>query len=240
MGFAKKVSSMRIRRLSLLQGSHEARGTTVIIDVFRAFTCEPLLFYYGASQIILEADIEKCRSLQGDYLRIGESNEIPIEGFDLTNSPSLILAKGRDYFAGKRIIHRSTSGVGGAVNAFAHADEVLLASFINAAATARYIKSRSPDLVSIVAMGILSQENAPEDDHCGDYIESLLNGRPYDHVRAIREILVHETAQKFLRGDKFYLPKEDPAICLQRDLIDVALAARKQGDLLVSTRLPPG
>ena len=220
----------------MLEGSLEARGLTVIIDVFRAFTCEPLLYYYGVEKIILESDIEKCLAMSGNFIRIGENNEIPIEGFDLTNSPAHILAKGKDYFYGKMIIHRTTSGVTGALNAFERSGEVLLASFVNARATAEYIKEYNPKLVSIVAMGIRSIKKAPEDEFCGDYIESLLTGRHYDHAKAVHEILAHETAWKFLRGDKPYLPKEDPAICLQRDIVDFALAVRKRNELLMSIR----
>ncbi len=220
---------MNIKRLSLYSGALKARGTTVIIDVFRAFTCEPLLHYYGAAEIILESDIETCLALEGDFIRIGENNELPIEGFDLTNSPWLIMRKGREFFFGKRIIHRTTSGVCGAVNAFEHSDEVLLASFVNARATAEYIKRRNPELISIVAMGIRSTENAVEDDYCGDYIESILTGGAFDFYEAAGAILSNETAQKFLRGDKPYLPKEDPALCLQRDIFDFSLVVKKKG-----------
>jgi len=115
--------------------------------------------------------------------------------------------------------------------------EVLLASFLTARATAGYIKNRNPELVSIVAMGILSQQQAPEDEYCGDYIESLLTKKPYDHVEALRAILAHETAQKFLRGDKVYLPKEDPSICLQCDLFDFALRAQRQDGLVEAVKI---
>jgi len=231
-----QTNNMRIKRLALRRGALEARGITVIIDVFRAFTCEPLLYYFGVSQIILESNIDTCRAMKGDYICIGENNEVPIEGFDLTNSPSLIMEKGRDYFEGKKVIHRTTSGVTGAINAFKHSDEVLLASFVNARATAEYIEKRNPELVSIVAMGTRSRENAIEDDYCGDYIESLLNNKDYDHIKAVFDILSHESARKFLRGDKSYLPKEDPVLCLQRDIFDFALAARQQGNVIVSVK----
>jgi 2-phosphosulfolactate phosphatase len=228
---------MEIQRLSLWEGANAARGTTVIIDVFRAFTCEPLLFHYGASGIVLEGDIERCLAMRGDAILIGENNEVPIEGFDLTNSPKEIMKKGRNFFSGRNIIHRTTSGVTGAVAALAHADEVLMASFVTAHATARYIEMKNPDLVSIVAMGIRSKEKAPEDEFCGDYIESLLTGKPYDHIEAIRRILEHETAQKFLRGDKPYLPREDPAICIQRDLFPFTLTAERAGDNIKARKL---
>ena len=227
---------MRIKRLALLHGAFEACGTTIIIDVFRAFTCESLLHYYGVSQIILESDIDTCKAMNNEFIRIGESNEIPIEGFDLTNSPFLIMEKGRDYFYKKKVIHRTTSGVNGAIIALKHSDEVLLASFVNARATVEYIKKSNPELVSIVAMGIRSKEHAPEDDYCGDYIESLLSNKKYDHIKAVFDILSHETARKFLRGDKSYLPKEDPVICLQRDIFDFALIVQKKENMIASVK----
>ena len=228
---------MNIRRLSLLEGLKKARGTTVVIDVFRAFTCEPLMYYYGANRIILESDIETCKRMRGNAILVGEHNEIPIETFYLTNSPSLIMDKGRQFFENRDVIHRTTSGVTGAVTAIERTDEVLLASFVNAAATARYIRERNPGNVCIVAMGIRSMERAPEDEFCGDYIESLLTGFPYDHIKAIGDILRHETAQKFIRGDKPYLPKEDPAICLQLDLFDFALKAVRKDNLITAEKV---
>ncbi len=218
---------MHIERLALREGALAARGTAVIIDVFRAFTCEPLMYHYGAARICIEEDIEKCLRLRGNALLVGEVDEFPIEGFNLTNSPSLIIREGSQFFGGRTVVHRTTAGVTGAMAALEWAEETLLTSFINAGATAEYIRRKNPSLVSIVAMGIRSLERAPEDDLCGDYIESLLTGKPYDHIDAMQRILFQETAQKFLRGDKPYLPREDPAICLQRDLFGFALRAEK-------------
>ncbi len=228
---------MKINRFSLREGARAARGTAVIIDVFRAFTCEPLMFHYGARKVCLEGDIDRCLEMRGDAILVGERNEVPIEGFDLTNSPRMILERGREYFEGRTVIHRTTSGVTGALAAMEHADEVLLASFVNAKATAAYIARKKPAEASIVGMGIRSMANAPEDDFCGDYIEHLLNGRPYDHIEALRTILAHETAQKFIRGDKIYLPREDPAICLQRDMFGFALRAEKGTDFVEARRV---
>ncbi len=218
---------MHIERLYLREGSLAARGTTVIIDVFRAFTCEPLMFHYGAERIFIEGDIEKCLERRGEAVLVGEINEVPIDGFDLTNSPSLIMREGSRLFGGKTVIHRTTSGVTGAIASLERSDETLLASFVNARATAEYILKKRPSRASLVSMGVRSMERAPEDDFCGDYIESLLTGNSYDHIEAMRTILAHETAQKFIRGDKKHLPREDPAICIQRDLFDFALRAER-------------
>lgn len=216
---------MRVRRLSCLDGADAARGFTVVVDVFRAFTCLPLLLRLGARPVLLEADIPRCLSLGGEAVLVGEQNEAPIAGFDLPNSPSLILAAGQRRFGGQRVVLRTTSGVAGAVMALRRADEVLLASFINARATAGYLRARAAAVVSLVAMGTHGETPAPEDERCSDYIESLLRGTAYDHVAAVAEILASDSARRFLVADKPYLPAADPAICLQRDLFEHAIRA---------------
>lgn len=234
---------MRIRRLSLAEGAEAAEGLAVIIDVLRAFTCEPLMFHCGARRIILESDPQACRAFRAvdpTAVLVGEIDEVPIEGFDLTNSPSLILARGRALFEGRTVLHRTTSGVTGALTALERCEEVLLGSFITARATANYIRHRAPEVVSLVAMGVRSRAKAPEDEACGDYLESLLSGRPYDHLSAITTILADETARKFLRNDKPHLPPADPAFCLQRDLFDFTLRAEAREHRVESVRLFPG
>jgi 2-phosphosulfolactate phosphatase len=232
---------MDIHRLSCRAGAEAARGIAVIIDVFRAFTCEPLMLRLGASEIILEADIDRCRQVAraGNRLLVGEKDEVPIEGFDFGNSPSQILAAGPSVFAGRGVVHRTTAGVTGALIAMERAQEVLLASFLNAAATARYIRQCEPSVVSIVGMGVRTLAPAPEDERCGDYIESLLTNSDYDHIDAVANILAADTAQRFLRGDKAYLPREDPVYCLQRDLFDRPLRAERREDLVMSVPIGP-
>jgi 2-phosphosulfolactate phosphatase len=237
---------MEIARLSLAEGAAAARGIAVIIDVFRAFTCEPLLYACGARRIVLEGDIGRCLAWKEKEreaprpVLVGEHNERPIDGFDLTNSPYLILGNGPAMFQGRTVVHRTTSGVTGALAALEVADRVYLASYLTARATAEAIRAQRPAVVSIVAMGIRSKTPAPEDERCGDYIASLLTGAAYDHLAALAEIVGHETAQKFLRGDKAYLPKEDPVLCLQCDLFDFALEARVTDGGVEAVRVHPG
>jgi len=234
---------MEIRRLSMAAGAEAAEGTAVIIDVFRAFTCEPLMLHCGARRIVLVAEPEAGfafrAEVEPDAVLVGEVNEVPIPGYDLTNSPWLILQRGRALFGGRTVVHRTTWGVTGAITALPRCEEVLLASFATAGATAAHILARRPQVVSIVAMGIRSQAPAPEDEACGDLIESLLGGRPYDHAAALTMILAHETAQKFLRGDKPHLPAEDVTLSLQRDLFDFALRAVARDGRIEAVPLPP-
>jgi 2-phosphosulfolactate phosphatase len=226
---------MEIIRKSCARGAEEAEGLTIIIDVFRAFSCAPLFFHFGAKRVILNADPEKALGLKRknpQFILVGEINEVPIEGADLGNSPSQIIKKGKSYFKDKTVIHRTTAGVTGVSSAYDKADEIILGSFVMAKAVAAYIKKKNPDRVTLVAMGERAQRKSPEDETCADYLEYLLAGRPYDPAKAFKDIVFQQTAQKFIQGTKKHLPKEDPVFCLQRDLFHFVLTVKKLGDQL--------
>jgi 2-phosphosulfolactate phosphatase len=224
---------MKIICGSLYNGALAARGTAVIIDVFRAFTCAPLLFCMGIEKLFLIATPEQAFALKEkdrDLILVGEVSGIPIKGFDFGNSPSEILRKDPSFFKGKTVLQRTSSGVQGALLALDVADEVLLGSYALAKPTAQYLLSKKPETVSLVAMGWELKEIAPEDEWCARYFSHLLGNGAYDHNEALREIVFHKTAQRFLRSEEAYFPPEDPLICLQRDVYDFALRAVKQGD----------
>ena len=98
---------MQVTHASLLEGAQNARGVAVIIDVFRAFTCTPLLFSFGIRKSILVSTPEQAfahRQKNDEYILIGEVDGIPIKGFDLGNSPSEILKKGESFFKGRTVV----------------------------------------------------------------------------------------------------------------------------------------
>jgi len=226
---------MKIVRKSCSQGAREASGSAVIIDVFRAFSCEPLFFHFGVGKVILEADPQKAiliKKENPEFILVGESNEVPLENADLGNSPSEIILKGEAWFKGKTVVHRTTAGVTGAAAALEGAEEVILGSFLTAKAVADYILEKNPDVVTLVAMGERGLREAPEDEACADYLEHLLTGKSYDAVRSLQRIVFHPSAQKFLMGTQSYLPREDPIFCLQRNLFPFVLMVKRVGDLI--------
>jgi 2-phosphosulfolactate phosphatase len=169
----KKRFEMEVTHTRLLEGAQTAKGVAVIIDVFRAFTCAPLLFSFGIQKSILVSTPEEAFVLKeknSELLLIGEVGGIPIDGFDLGNSPSEILKKGTVFFDGKTVVQRTSSGVQGVLTALDVADEVLPASYALAKSTARYILSKQPPRVSLVSMGVALKDIAPEDEWCGRYI----------------------------------------------------------------------
>ncbi len=225
----------RIIRASCLEGAKKARGVAVIIDVFRAFSCAPLLFYLGARRLILEPDPNKALALKNQIsgaILVGEVNEVPIEGGDMGNSPSEALMKGKTFFYGKTVIHRTTAGVTGAYLAAECCETIVLGGFVTARAIADYIVKTAVPEVTLVAMGSRGKVPSPEDEACADLIEHLITGSPYDHIEAIESIMFHESTKKFLRGTKAYLPREDPVFCLQKNIFDFVLIARKKNGVM--------
>lgn len=229
---------MEVTHTRLLEGARTAKGVAVIIDVFRAFTCAPLLFSLGIQKSILVSTPEEAFALKeknSELVLIGEVGGIPIEGFDLGNSPSEILRKGSAFFNGKTVVQRTSSGVQGVLTALDVAEEVLPASYVLAKSTARYILSKQPPRVSLVSMGVALEDIAPEDEWCGVYIAHLLGVHDYNHNEALEEILYNQTTQKFFDPGKPHFPPEDPVMCLQLNIHDFVLrATRDDGAVVVN------
>jgi 2-phosphosulfolactate phosphatase len=226
---------MKVSHFSLLEGAKAARGMAVIIDVFRAFTCTPLLFSLGIRKSLLVSTPEEGFALKKDnkdLLLIGEVGGIPIKGFDLGNSPSEILRQRPSFFEGKTVVQRTSAGVQGVLAALDVADEVLPASYALAKSIAQYIRSRQPQRVSLVSMGWDHKEIAPEDEWCARYILHLLGRSEYNHIEALREILFNKMTQKFLNPNKLHFPAEDPILCLQRNIYDFVLKAIREDHLV--------
>ena len=73
---------MNVTCTSLLVGAREARGIAVTVDVFRAFTCTPMLFSLGIKGSILVATPQEALDLKRsdpDLVMIGEVGGPPIE-----------------------------------------------------------------------------------------------------------------------------------------------------------------
>jgi 2-phosphosulfolactate phosphatase len=227
---------MKINFGYLLEGAKTARGMAVIIDVFRAFSCTALMFSLGIKKSILVGEPHDARALKHrhqDYILVGEMGGLPIEGFDLGNSPSEILSQKSSFFSGKTAVQRTSAGVQGALTALEVADEVLVAGYNVARATAKYILSKQPAQVSLVAMGWDMKEQAPEDNWCARYIAYLLGQGEYNHDLAMREIVFNKTAQRFLGPDEAKFPPEDPVLCLQRDVYNYALIAQHEHNAVI-------
>ena len=130
---------MKIEISEFIEGARQAKGLTVIIDVFRAFSVECYAVDAGAARIIATGESSKAFELKKMYSKsilVGERDERKIKGFDFGNSPTEII---KADLTGKTVIHTTTAGTNGLVNAD-KCRYVITGSFVNAAAVARYIR----------------------------------------------------------------------------------------------------
>ncbi|MFH1068625.1 MAG: 2-phosphosulfolactate phosphatase [Candidatus Glassbacteria bacterium] len=227
---------MIVHRHSLLEGARAALGTAVIVDVFRAFTCASLLLDFDVTELLLAENPEDALRLKRDHgcLALGEVEGVMVEGFDLGNSPADIARSGRDFFAGRKAVLRTSAGVKGVFAAAGRCDRIYAASYTTVSALAKVLKNSGAAEVHIAAMGWSGRNRTPEDEQCARCLHSLLDPAvSYDHASALAEILTHESALKFLRGDKPHFPAADVAWCLQKDLFAFAMKVDLDGKAVV-------
>ncbi|HPC97095.1 MAG TPA: 2-phosphosulfolactate phosphatase [Sedimentisphaerales bacterium] len=224
---------MEIKVESLLEGARRARGTVVIVDVFRAFTTAAVAFSRGATKIIMVAEPPEALALKaqgiGD-LCVGEVNGVKPEEFDFGNSPFEMA--GAD-LEGKVIIQSTRAGTTG-VTAATGASAVYAASFVVAKATARAILRDRPALVTIVAMGWNARMRTDEDELCALYLRNLLEGRE-PNPDALRQ-LVKASGQvgKFYDPAQPHFHPQDCEMALDVNRYDFAIRVTREDNLLVA------
>ncbi|HID77963.1 MAG TPA: 2-phosphosulfolactate phosphatase [Planctomycetaceae bacterium] len=112
---------------------HLAGGPVVVIDVLRASTTIVHALAAGASQVIPCLEVEEARARaaeleRGQTILGGERQGLPIDGFDLGNSPGEYVP---ERVAGKTVVLTTTNGTR-AMLLCRSATRVLVGSFLNA------------------------------------------------------------------------------------------------------------
>jgi 2-phosphosulfolactate phosphatase len=220
---------MDINILEFTEGAIKARGVTVIIDVFRAFSVACYAFESGASRVIATGEAKDAFALREKYKKsvlVGEKDEKKIEGFDYGNSPTEML---KVNLTGITVIHTTTAGTNGLVNA-RNASLVLAAGLVNASATARYIKSVNPRQVSLVAMGYRASVSAEEDILCAHFIADRLKGGKAGFDGKIDALRVGSGKRFFEPGNIEFSPPTDFFLCTVVDRFDFVLKAENRPD----------
>lgn len=213
---------MNVKILQLLDGAKDARGLTVIIDVFRAFSTACYVFDCGASKIFPIGDIDHAYQLKEkspDFVLIGERNEQKPPGFDFGNSPSQLIA---EKLAGKTVVHTTSSGTQGIANA-KKAEEIITGSFVNAGAIVKYIQQRQPNEVSLVCMGYACEYPTDEDTLCAEFIKNELENKSNNFAKMV-DTIRHGSGARFFDVEKqSWSPKADFELCLDLNRFDFVL-----------------
>lgn len=229
---------MKIKRLQLIEGAKQAEGLTVIIDVFRAFSLECYLYDMGVKEVRPIGSIEDAfalhEKLPGSIL-VGERNGKKCEGFDFGNSPSTV---DRDRVLGKTIIHTTSAGTQGIVNA-QNAAEIITGSLVNAKAIVSYIKSKNPEVVSIVSMGTRGIRTNPEDELCAEYLISMLEGKEMADIEEQISGLRTNGGEHFFDPDnQEVFPEADYWMCIKHDQFPFVIRIEKDELGFVGIKTP--
>lgn len=152
-----------------------AGTTAVVIDVLRFSSAVVAALEAGASKIIPVEDIETATRLADSGKRktkllAGERKGLPIEGFDLFNSPSEFTAR---LVNGKTIIMTTSNGSRGALLA-SKAARTVICAIHNIGAIAEAV--RGAEILSLLCCGS-EGDIAIEDIYCGGLLLHALAGR---------------------------------------------------------------
>ncbi len=154
-------------------------GVAVVIDVLRATTMMTHALAAGCREVFPCLEIDDARSLaaslpEGTALLAGERKGVPIEGFDLGNSPrSCTPAKCQ----GKALIITTTNGTRALIAAVG-ASHVLVAGFVNLTATVK----RIADLLNKAPKRVVHIVCAGTDGEVS-FEDTLVAGRIVDLIR---------------------------------------------------------
>ena len=226
---------MEIMLGSLNRDAREARGTVVIIDVFRAFTTGAIAFDRGAKEIVLVAEVEEALALRrrgiGDLL-MGEVDGKRPDGFDFGNSPYEI---SQVDLTGKTLVQSTRAGTVG-VAAATQADTIYTSSFVVAEATVKALLREDPPLVYIIAMGDRARFRSDEDEQCGLYLRNLLEGRKLEDDVVRNLVMAGGQTQKFYDDSQPQYHPQDVELALQLNRFPFAMKISREDGLLVARK----
>ncbi len=235
----KNTNNFKINIYHLIEGAKEAKGLTVIIDVFRAFSLECYLHDMGVKEIRPVGAIEEAehlRKILPNSVLVGERNGKKCEGFDYGNSPSSIA---KEQVEGKTIIHTTSAGTQGIVNAKG-AGEIITGSLVNARAVAQYIMERQPEEVSLVCMGNNGVRPAAEDELCAEYIKSILEGEALPDIEERVANLQYKGGEHFFDKDRQEIfPEEDFWLCIKYNQFPFIIRIEKDEVGFVAKKVEP-
>jgi len=222
---------LEIRRVTL-DACHEADGVVVVVDVLRAFTTAAFAFSHGVDEILLASTVEEAFELRRqnpDCLLVGEVEGLPIQGFDLPNSPTAL--SGID-LRSRRMIQRTTAGTQGAVLS-KKADRLFAASLCVGECTAKFIDALKPEAITFVETGVRMNGGGEEDAACSDYIADVLLNTPPNFSQIRNRVLNSRAARKFTGAANSDFPATDLEHALMIDRFDFAMEVDRGDHQLV-------
>ncbi|MDQ0258052.1 2-phosphosulfolactate phosphatase [Evansella vedderi] len=204
-------------KIKIIQGNNndlKASDINVVIDVIRAFTVAHYAFIHGTKEIFLVNSVEEgfnYKQKNPQFLLAGEVNGLPIEGFDLDNSPLSVI---KSDLQGKTLIQKTTNGVKGTLNSL-NADAIFVTGFTNARTTARYIHQISHMQKKNIQINIIASHPTGDDDlACAEYIKSIIENKNSVSAEDVKKRIENShVAAKFYDDTRPEFNREDISLC---------------------------
>ena len=156
----------------------EAKGkTVVVVDVLRASSTIVQACENGVERIIPVATVEEAAKLlptleRKKALLGGEREGLPIDGFDLGNSPLEYTSK---VVKGKTLIFTTSNGTV-AITRSSSAKEIVLGCFLNLSAVVTHIISSRVKEVAVLCAGDLGRLSLEDFVCAGHVIDRIVDG----------------------------------------------------------------
>ncbi len=221
------MSTLDIR---IFQGSDQpypAADINIVIDVIRAFTVSHIAFMRGASEIFLVNTVEEALALRKknpELLLAGEIAGLPIDQFDLDNSPhTFSLADIKQ----KTLVQKTSNGVKATLLAL-NADSIFVTGLSNARKTALYAKSMAANKSQCIINIIASHAGDDDDLACAEYIQDILLGNNLVKIEPVQtRIKNSRPAMKFYDPAKVEFDPRDMDYCTREIACDFVMEVNK-------------
>ena len=225
-----------------------SRTTCVVFDILRATTTMVTALANGAKAIIPVAEIDEAlevRRREPAVLLAGERDGLRIRAaqtgsidFDLGNSPREFTS---ERVAGRTVVMTTTNGTR-ALRACANAQSILIGSFLNLSANAKWIQRHKPSNLLIVCSGTIDQAAYEDVLAAGAFCDGLWAGYSAGKVADSAQIArqIYQLAQNDLLGAMRHsrngrrlsaIPElaGDVPICVQRDTANFVAELSEEG-----------
>lgn len=199
----------------------------VVVDVLRATSSITAGLATGVKSIFPVAEVEACRALQAQgYLAAGERDGKMVEGFSLGNSPFDYMA---EQVKGQSIAMTTTNGTL-AIHKSRAAKEIVIGSFLNLSAVAKYLEEQTCDVL-VVCAGWKGKFNLEDTLFAGALVEKLQDSFEYECDSGLAALCLYQTAKddlmEFMKNSSHFRRLkhldvvDDIAFCLSIDHFDV-------------------
>jgi 2-phosphosulfolactate phosphatase len=216
----------RVRFVDLEQA--EPDEAVVVVDVLRAFTTVPWLHARGVRRVLAVDTPERAQALRAgpfpDALLAGEQGGIPLEGFDLGNSPTEVEGLPAQVLADRTVIHRTSAGTQGLVRT-AGSGASFAGSFVTAGATASALAALGSARVTFVITGASLGRDGDEDLAAAELIAARLRGDDPDPAPFLARVPLADAGRSFGPGGPDWAPPADLAAACEVDRFDTAFRA---------------